>query len=438
MSEARWSLSVEDFGPIGRASVTLAPLTVFVGQNGSGKSYLATLFWAILNASGRLLQPELVGGEAYGAAKALAQAIQNGEKKVVNGEDWLTVLDVINEVLDDASGKLLSGIFAIRDFKVGSIKATLTALPDDLPVSVTTIQPVDASKKRRPVQKARFVDGVMHFTLPDITSLDTLDLDLWMLRVLSWRLIPLHRSADYIPAARTGLMLALKILVGSLLEQDDRDAGSGPQFNITGPVREFLQSVNFAEPYSANRHFPIAEYLEKMILKGRIDRTETEDFRFVVDGQDITLPLHATSSLVTELAPLIVLLKEGIDGTLIFEEPEAHLHLDAQRFLARGLVRLVNMGVPVLITTHSDTFLQQISILMQLYGHPDRDALAAEFGYDPSEFLNPADALGYIFDPTDGKTVVREMAKTTEGFVEPLMNATIAELTREVLAMETR
>jgi hypothetical protein len=438
MSDTRWSLSVEDFGPIKAAATTLAPLTLFVGQNSSGKSYLASLFWALLNAGNILLQPELISGPAYDAAKEVVRAILTGEKKVVAGEDWTKILALINQVLSDPSGKALAGIFAVRGLKAGSICAKLTALPDDLQVIVTTDQPVDASRSRRPRRQSRFVDGALHLTLPDPIDNNAPDLDLWMLRILTWRLNPQTNSAEYIPAARTGLMLTLKVLVGSLLGQGDRESESGAQLNFTAPVREFLQSVHFASPYPGNPHFAIAEYLENSVLKGRIDQTENEDFRFVLDGSNVTLPLHATSSLVTELMPFIVMLKQKIDGTLIFEEPEAHLHLAAQRSLARALVRLVNTGVPVLVTTHSDTFLQQINILMQLHGHPDRDALAAEFGYDPSEFLNPADSQGYIFDPTDGRTIVREMMKTTEGFIEPLMNATIAELTREVLAMESR
>ena len=62
--------------------------------------------------------------------------------------------------------------------------------------------------------------------------------------------------------------------------------------------------------------------------------------------------------MVSELAPLILFLKYLVrpGDLLILEEPESHLHPAAQRRLARGIVRLVNAGVKVLITTHSETF----------------------------------------------------------------------------------
>ncbi|MCB9552837.1 MAG: hypothetical protein H6705_13325 [Myxococcales bacterium] len=42
---ADWTLKVEDFGRIAAAEVTVKPLTVLVGRNNSGKSYLASLIW---------------------------------------------------------------------------------------------------------------------------------------------------------------------------------------------------------------------------------------------------------------------------------------------------------------------------------------------------------------------------------------------------------
>ena len=42
------SVTVKDFGPIIEGTVELKPLTVFIGPNNSGKSYMATLVYALL------------------------------------------------------------------------------------------------------------------------------------------------------------------------------------------------------------------------------------------------------------------------------------------------------------------------------------------------------------------------------------------------------
>ena len=42
-----WKLYVEDYGRIKHAEIEAAPLTLFVGDNNSGKSYLLALLWGI-------------------------------------------------------------------------------------------------------------------------------------------------------------------------------------------------------------------------------------------------------------------------------------------------------------------------------------------------------------------------------------------------------
>ena len=44
---ASWKLRVENYGKIKSAEIEIAPLTLFVGDNNSGKSYLMSLLWGI-------------------------------------------------------------------------------------------------------------------------------------------------------------------------------------------------------------------------------------------------------------------------------------------------------------------------------------------------------------------------------------------------------
>lgn len=45
--------SAQNFGPISAAAVELKPLTILVGSNGTGKSYLAMLAYALLRVFGQ-------------------------------------------------------------------------------------------------------------------------------------------------------------------------------------------------------------------------------------------------------------------------------------------------------------------------------------------------------------------------------------------------
>ena len=44
-------IAVKNFGPIAEANIDLRPLTVFVGPSNTGKTYFATLVYALHGAS---------------------------------------------------------------------------------------------------------------------------------------------------------------------------------------------------------------------------------------------------------------------------------------------------------------------------------------------------------------------------------------------------
>ena len=79
------------------------------------------------------------------------------------------------------------------------------------------------------------------------------------------------------------------------------------------------------------------------------------------------------SSMITELTPVVLYLRCRVSpgDVLIIEEPEAHLHPGMQTVFAREIARLVRSGVRVLMTTHSEWFLEQIGNLVRLSSLPE-------------------------------------------------------------------
>ena len=76
-SDGNYRIEVTNFGPIGHAGVDLRPLTVFAGPSNTGKSYLATLVYA-LHRCYRL------------GAVARSEALQVDEALAKRIEDWLS------------------------------------------------------------------------------------------------------------------------------------------------------------------------------------------------------------------------------------------------------------------------------------------------------------------------------------------------------------
>ena len=108
------------------------------------------------------------------------------------------------------------------------------------------------------------------------------------------------------------------------------------------------------------------------------------DFFYFRQGIEGEVRISQTSSMVSELAPLVLFLRGLVlpEDTLIIEEPEAHLHPGAQADMAVILARLVRAGVKVVITTHSDWLLQEISNLTL-------EGLLAEETDEPASWLLP-------------------------------------------------
>ena len=184
------------------------------------------------------------------------------------------------------------------------------------------------------------------------------------------------------------------------------------------------------------------QFIEKGVLQGEIDIDESSGLPL----PDITynsvagkFTVEHTSSMVSELAPLILFLKYLVrpGDLLILEEPESHLHPAAQRQLARGIVRLVNAGVQVLITTHSDIFVNQINNLMRASYASKR--WLREHGYAPEDTLKHDDVSAYLFrmDEEIGGSRVEELEIQRDiGVDNPEFTEAINELYDETLLVE--
>ncbi len=111
--------------------------------------------------------------------------------------------------------------------------------------------------------------------------------------------------------------------------------------------------------------------MEEHLLKGAVD-VETSSpgspsFFYRPRGWKKALPLMHTSSMVSELAPLILYLRYVIqpDDVLIIDEPEAHLHPAMQVEFARQLAALVHAGIRVVVATHSEWVLETLANLVR-------------------------------------------------------------------------
>ncbi len=82
---------------------------------------------------------------------------------------------------------------------------------------------------------------------------------------------------------------------------------------------------------------------------------------------------------------------------LMVDEPELNLHPENQRRMARLFARLVNLGIRVFVTTHSDYIVKELNTLIMLnQNKPYLKQIAQEEGYQTEELIAAEKIRVYI------------------------------------------
>lgn len=89
---------------------------------------------------------------------------------------------------------------------------------------------------------------------------------------------------------------------------------------------------------------------------------------FIVFESGAKIPVSAAASSVKELMPFLLMLQNGksLYNSMLFEEPEAHVHPKKQSLVMDMLARCINNGMMIQMTTHSDYMLNRMNQLLML------------------------------------------------------------------------
>ena len=236
-------------------------------------------------------------------------------------------------------------------------------------------------------------------------------------------------SCIYLPAARTGFMLTKDII---------NKVGRQNTFNISTeketitpfvrPINQFLDVMtDLTTDYTENKEFlELSRDIERELASGTVEISNmpNKEVQYVPDGYEMGIPLRLTSAVVTELSPLILILKHKnqIDS-LCYEEPEMCLHPQLQYKMGKIIGRMVNSGIEMIITTHSDLILQHINNMIKLLKRKDKKEVCRKLGYTSKDLLAYDDVRVYQFETKmKERTEVKELLCGEDGFVVPTFN----------------
>ena len=175
------------------------------------------------------------------------------------------------------------------------------------------------------------------------------------------------------------------------------------------PIADYINWLNqlLENQRSSQGHFHrYGEFLKKKLVQGAYTVSRrTGDITFKPyqrkrDGNPTpVMGLHMTSSTVKSLFGLWFYLENQAQAgdLLMIDEPELNLHPENQRIIARLLAKLVNAGLNVVISTHSDYIVREFNSLIML-NDKRAQALRKKHKYEKDEVLNPAMISAYLFN----------------------------------------
>ena len=420
-------LEVADFGPIVEAKIDLRPMTVFVGPSNTGKSYLAILIYALhryFSGGERPSRRHFFRGypmfRSHGAKVRQATidaliewATQTfaGRQKP-SGTKHIVLPGVVSDAIRSEFGAQGNafGNEIVRCFGIDTIGALLRkgskggahivlrrrlngSAPFEYGLTIkgqetefkTTIP--KGTPMRIDVRDAdRQIEYLQQVVENMILKADRKDesemvwawqrlMGVFAEQALPHLVGPLRLPAFYLPADRTGVMHAHSVVVSALIESASmtglRPAARTPM--LSGVLADFLeQMINLDHPRLHKVRHDRAEKIETAILGGsvRIDRSETigyPRFTYRPQGWGDDLPLMNASSMVSELAPVVLYLRHMVrpGNVLIVEEPESHLHPAMQVEFTRQIAALIQSGIRVIVTTHSEWVLEELANLVR-------------------------------------------------------------------------
>jgi hypothetical protein len=249
---------------------------------------------------------------------------------------------------------------------------------------------------------------------------------------------------------RTGISLFWRELdtQKNVLVDQLKNMGSNEKINVHQLVREM--SARYARPIQDNidttRNFPLIYKEESFLVKENPDVLAA--FASLAGGsykvgvgkethfapntnikRKGSIPLYLGSSSVRSLMSLGSYLQhQAVRGDLLMiDEPELNLHPEGQRQLARVLALLVNAGVKVFVTTHSDYLVREVNTLIKLSSElPHKAKLLKRLRYYEGECLKPKQVKLYVAE----SGTLTDVNVTNDGFSRSTFDDVLAAMNK--------
>ncbi|MEQ9000484.1 MAG: AAA family ATPase [Coleofasciculus sp. B1-GNL1-01] len=431
-------IQIKNLGVLKQAEFTLGDLTIICGGNNTGKTYATYALFGFLYSWRQIFSIEIDPDKieqllAEGAARIdITEYIEQAQQIVLQGcQDYTQQLSKIFATSADRFKETefhvnldtkhiqLNSRFERRMSTASSDIFSMTKSEESTELVITLL--VEQEKAKIPVD---IIERIIADALKDIIFAQLLP-------------NPFIASAERTGAAifRKELNFARNRLLEEMGQADQQINPIEILFkdyeDYALPIKTNVEFTRKLESLVKKSSFIVDNYADVLsdfadIIGGEYSVSRNDELYYQPKGKRVKLAMDESSSAVRSLLYIgFYLNHEAQPGDLLLvDEPELNLHPENQRRIARLFARLVNLGIKVFITTHSDYLIKELNTLIMLnHDKPHLQRIAKEEGYQKAELLRAEKVKVYIAEEAwiqlEGKTKKSKCQTLTPANIDP-------------------
>lgn len=379
-NSCKMKLKLKNLGKITQSDFETNDLTVIVGPNNAGKTYVTYTLYGLLKNHKDFIN--------YNLFDVIINSLyENGNYSLDESE----LSNFTNNLFQHKSNEFNRKFSQIFNDSEDIFRNTEVEVNFDLPTKFTDNK-ITAKIGRFNHLELQVLNNGLSITLSRTAEITYPKYALKNFLIsLLFRLLNLDYlfNANIITAERIGITLFYKeldearnLLVDKLqklsINKEDNEFfeltldDSSAYYSI--PIRDhikFTRSLEDLKKLKTTLDLSYSLSILKEMIGGEFKKEKEIRFlnkRIKINKFDI--PLHLSSSSTRCIVDLYFYLKHVASENqfLIIDEPESHFTLRNQRLMAKLIVSLVNSGIKVLITTHSEFLIKELNNFILLNG----------------------------------------------------------------------
>jgi len=333
-------ISVKNLAQISEAEdIEIKDFNIFIGKNGTGKTYFSKLIYFLNNFSYKMSLAEKF------LSKKVKTSFDSKTNVVVTMNEQKAFIVEFNNYIKNKYSEFIGSKKEI--FNKFSFSTDINILED---IIIECDETIENLRDYSHYITIRFIMNAFNIT-----------------------------DTHYLPAARANYMITYKHLFESEFN-NFRDVFLNKKrkkkISILPEVENnFLRDIYQVNTKMHGELYSLGSKIEKTIFKSgklSIRNPQHQDlptYEYKLNNINQNIDLVSASSAITELSPLIMYFRHKIgqidSEMLIIDEPELSLHPDAQSKLVEIMVEAVNKGLKIILVTHSPYIIEALNNHLQ-------------------------------------------------------------------------